>query len=69
MLKSDKLANSNVANFSIDESQIKKLLEKAVNLAKLDTNQLKLNVAQAVVQPLDQDFVCGLCSFVVCNPS
>jgi hypothetical protein len=58
-----------VVKFSIDESQIKKLLEKAVNLAKLDTDQLKLNEAQAIVQPLDQDFMCGLCSFVVCNPS
>ena len=53
MLKSDKLANSNVTNFPIDESQIKKLLEKALNLAKPYTDQLKLNEAQAIVQPLD----------------
>ncbi len=69
MLKSDKLANSNLSTFSIDESQIKKLLEKAANLAKPKPDQLILNEAQAIVQPLDQDFLCGLCSFVVCNPS
>jgi hypothetical protein len=69
MLKSDKLANSNLATFSIDESQIKKQIEKALNLAKPKPDQLKLNEDQAIVQPLDQDFLCGLCSFVVCNPS
>jgi len=67
MFKSEKLANSKRTIYS--ESQLKKLLEKAVNLAKPDTDQLKLNEAQAIVQPFDQDFVCGLCSFVVCNPS
>ena len=69
MFKSNKLANSNVATFSINESLIKKLIEKALNLAKPKPDQLKLNEAQAIMQPLDQDFVCGLCSFVVCNPS
>ncbi len=49
MLKSNKLANSTVVKFSIDETQIKKLLEKAVNLAKPDTDQLKLNETQAIV--------------------
>ncbi len=49
MLKSNKLANSNVENFSIDESLIKKLLEKAANLAKPDTDHLKINEAQAIV--------------------
>jgi hypothetical protein len=68
MIKS-KLAKSNVAGFTIAESQIKKLLEKAVNLARPNPDQLKLNEAQAVVQPLDPDFVCGLCSSVVFDPS